>query len=300
MAEVYLSSIGHCHGESRELAELARVVPLDESLCADGLAAYRVSDAETWQLGARAAESTLAAAGAAPGFLLYVSQNDPDTSDSLARLLDRLGLPEVRHVAISGHDCGNLAPALDVARALLVMGACERVVLVLADRASGPQQRVMANQASIFSDGAAACLVTLSPPAPVTGPTFRVVAMGIRDRVRTGAARSSAEELLTTVELARDGVADVLSAVGRDRDAFEHVVLPNYRIASQRFLTVAMGFPAESLLLGRVGELGHCFSADTLVTLHDRYIDGTLRPGGRLLASSTGPHSWSTIALEVL
>ena len=61
-----------------------------------------------------------------------------------------------------------------------------------------------------------------------------------------------------------------------------------------------MGFPPESLVLGSVAELAHCFSADILVALSERYVDDTLAPGVRLLASSTGPHSWSTIALEIL
>lgn len=48
---VYVSSIGYHHGERRKLLELTRTVPLDESLYAEGLAAYRVSGAEIWELG---------------------------------------------------------------------------------------------------------------------------------------------------------------------------------------------------------------------------------------------------------
>ena len=74
-----------------------------------------------------------------------------------------------------------------------------------------------------------------------------------------------------------------------------HVVLGNYRVTSQKFLASAMGFPPERLLLGRVAELGHCFSADFLVTLAERATDGTVAPGDRVAAAATGTHSLSML-----
>jgi len=128
-----------------------------------------------------AAERTLAGTDAPPDILLYVSENDTRTVDSLARLLDRLGLPEIRHLALSGHDCGNLAPALAAAREMIAADVGERILLVLADRALHARHRVMASKLSVFSDGAASCLVTEYEPI-ADRPRFRVEAIGIRSR----------------------------------------------------------------------------------------------------------------------
>src|SRR5690606_9505797 len=108
----------------------------------------------------------------------------------------------------------------------------ERILLVLADRALHARHRVMASKLSVFSDGAASCLVT-GYELIADSPRFRVEAIGMRSRVRLDAAGAGAT-LLTTVELIRDAAA-VLRDVGRGREAYRHVMLSNYRVNSQRF-----------------------------------------------------------------
>ncbi|MFI6084300.1 3-oxoacyl-[acyl-carrier-protein] synthase III C-terminal domain-containing protein [Streptomyces sp. NPDC051217] len=294
---VHLSAIGHAHGEPRPVPELDVLLaaPLAPG---GGLETYRVSDLETWELAALAAGQTLRACPAPPDMLLYVSQNDADTVDSLAHLMERLGLPSVDHLVVAGHDCGNFGPALRLARDLLRDPARERVLLVMADRAGRARQRAMANGMSVFSDGAASCLVTAQEPAG-SGPCFAVEGVATRTRVRPEAGSAQAD-ILATVELARGSVADLVRLTGRAADEHDHVVFANYRTDSQQFLAQAMGFPDTKLLLGSVGRLAHCFSADILVTLDEQYTAGGLKPGSRLLAAATGPASWSTLALRVL
>ncbi|MEK8174871.1 hypothetical protein NKH77_54905 [Streptomyces sp. M19] len=146
---------------------------------------FRESARDIWELAVTAAEETLADTDAPPDLVLYVSENDADVTGSLARIVDRLGLPGADHLALSGRDCGNLAPALEVASALLGAGRYERVLLVLADRARAGR-RVMASGLSVFSDGAAACVVTREPVA--AGPQVRVDAIATRTTVRFDAA----------------------------------------------------------------------------------------------------------------
>ncbi|MCQ4083501.1 hypothetical protein NGB36_23620 [Streptomyces sp. RB6PN25] len=298
MPTVYLSSIGHVHGEPREVSELDALLPAPAP-AGGGLATYRASDLDTWELAALAAEHTLLGCPSSPDVLLYVTQNDADTVDSLARLMYRLGLLDVEHLVVAGHDCGNFGPSLRVAMDLLRDPARERVLLVLADRAGSARRRVMANGMSVFSDGAAACLVTAREPGG-GGPRFAVEAVATRTRVRPDAGDGAQAGILATVELARGSVSDLARITGLAVMEYDHVMFANYRTDSQQFLAQAMGFPPERLLLGSVGRLAHCFSADILVTLDEQYTTGGLAPGSRLLAAATGPSSWSTIALRTL
>ncbi|MER5527209.1 hypothetical protein ABT075_21855 [Streptomyces sp. NPDC002677] len=288
MSTIHLSSFGHARGEPQPVASLADLAGTDIAPLAEEIPQYRASDQALWELAATSCEPALAAR---PDLLLYVSENDPDTAGSLAALAGRLGLSGVPHLALSGNDCGNLGPALSVITALLHGGGHDRVLLVLADRAVAGQ-RVMANGMSVFSDGATACLVTR--PDDKSGPCFAVHAVSTRVHVTSGADRDTA--VLSTIRLAQDSVADVLRATGHARDDHRYIVFPNYRPASQLFLTAATGFPQDRLLLGPVGDQAHCFSADLFHTL-DHHAD-TLRPGDRLLAAVIGPHSWSTLSVE--
>ncbi|MCC9306046.1 hypothetical protein LN042_02805 [Kitasatospora sp. RB6PN24] len=298
MPDVHLSAIGYALGEPRELSELQAVLPDDLSVLAEDIVHYRASDAEIWELAAAAAEQSLAGCPEPPDALVYVSQNEPDSATALARLANRLGLTTCPSIALSGHDCGNFGPALGVVRDMVVAGTRRRVLLVLADRAREPRQRLMASGLSLFSDGAAACLVTADAPG-TDGATFVLEAAASRTEVRLEEPEVAGTGMLTTVRLAAETIAELLADTGRSRDDFRHVVFANYRTASQKFLCTAMGFGYERILPGAVADQAHCFAADILITLAQRHADGSLSPGDRLLASATGPHAWNTLALSV-
>jgi 3-oxoacyl-[acyl-carrier-protein] synthase III len=116
--------------------------------------------------------------------------------------------------------------------------------------------------------------------------------------VRPEEEAPSGQGILSTVRLASESVTTLLEKLDLTRGAFTHVVLPNYRPAAQKFVVAALRMPADRLLLGPVTELGHCFSADVLITLHQHRSVHSLVPGDRVLASVSGPHSWSTLAFE--
>ncbi|WP_416985424.1 3-oxoacyl-[acyl-carrier-protein] synthase III C-terminal domain-containing protein [Streptomyces sp. T028] len=289
----YLSSLAHVCGDRRKVAELTGA---PEELLAPlvrEIVHFRESGQDIWELAAASAGRTLAESGARPDLVVYVSENDPDVTGSLARITDRLRLTSANHLALAGRDCGNLAPALEVAAALLAGGRHRRVLLLLADRAL-TGRRVMASGLSVFSDGAASCLLTAEPTAAAR--QLRLDAVASSTAVRT--ADSSAETaILSTVALAARSITAVLDDVGATRHDFAHAVLPNYRPTAQQFLMAALKLQQERLLPGPVTEIGHCFSADVLIALQQHLEAGTLPPGNRVLAGVSGPHTWSTLAL---
>ncbi|MFC9328858.1 3-oxoacyl-[acyl-carrier-protein] synthase III C-terminal domain-containing protein [Kitasatospora sp. NPDC057015] len=294
MSDLYLSALAHVHGEPRPIASLAEPGAEELTDPLHGLASYRQSELPIWRLAALAGERTLELADGAPDLLLYISENDEDIADSLARLADRLGLPTVEYLALAGHGCANLGPALRIAGDALASGRHRRVLLISADRAPAGG-RLMKSGLSVFSDGAAAGVLTRSPPDRRSA-TFRIDAVGLRTSVRAGSR--SAPGLLDIVELATDAVTDILAETGRSPEDFDAVVFANYRLQSQGFLATAMGFGQDRLLLGDVAGLAHSFSADLLITLEQLAADGRTRPGHRLLVSATGPHAWSILAVE--
>lgn len=293
MRGIHLSSTGYFHGQPRPVSGLDEVTA-DAAALAEEVVSYRVSDHATWELAAMAAERTLERSRVAPDLMLYVTEGDPTPSVSAARIVRRLGLGTVDFLTMSGHDCGNLGPALRVAADALHSRRCAGVLLVLADRGQAGQ-RVTPNGLSVFSDGAASCILTRE--APAQDRVVRVDAVSTRTEVTPEVAGDPHQSILSLAWLAAASVADVLRASGLAREDFQHVVFANYRTTAQRFLTAAMKVPTEKLLPGPVADYGHCFSADILVTL-DRFLaDGTLTRGSRVLAVSIGPYSWSTIAV---
>jgi 3-oxoacyl-[acyl-carrier-protein] synthase-3 len=298
MTPVYLSSIGYVHGEPRATEGLLDQAPEAVVALLAEVPTYRASDREIWRLAVDAAQQSLCAAHQRPQLLVYVSENEPDATGAVARFVDTLGLNDVEYLTMAGHDCGNFVPALRIAHDAVVAGRCDTVLLVLADSVPA-RNRLMLNGMSVLSDGASACVVS-NTVTTTPGAQFRVSGLAGRTSVRLNAAAGTDQTILTTVQLAGDSVRDLLELSKRTRDDYRHVVFGNYRMTSQRFLTTALRFPPDRLLTGAVAELGHCFSADVLVTLAQRYDDGVVTAGDRVLASATGPHSWSVACLECL
>ncbi|HEV2343298.1 MAG TPA: 3-oxoacyl-[acyl-carrier-protein] synthase III C-terminal domain-containing protein [Actinocrinis sp.] len=296
MRTVHLSAISHVLGEARPIGELGDAVA--ELAHPDhGLAYFRSADQEICELAEAACVRTASLWSGAPDLVLYVSENDGEAADTLARLAQAIGLPGVSLLAVSGHGCGNLGPALRTAAAALHAGEHDRVLLVLADRAL-PGERLMRSGLSVFSDSAAACVITREPE-PADGFQAEITAVVTKHQADRDAEGRTSQSILGMAELAEAATADVLRRTNCTPDEFDHVVLANYRIVSQRFLVSAMGVPARSLMIGPVGDLGHCFSADLLISMDSFAATGRIKPGDRLLAAATGTSSWSTMALEV-
>jgi 3-oxoacyl-[acyl-carrier-protein] synthase-3 len=292
--QVYLGAISSVHGEPHLVAGLSED-PFDGSPPTDdGVTHYRELRGPIWRSAANVGNRTLERAGTSPDLVIYASQNDSNSTRSLAELSSSLGLPGADMVHVSGHECGNLAPALQLARDALESGCRRTVLLLLADHAL-EGRRLMDNGLSVFSDGAAACMVTKEPPR---GPHVRVLEVVVA-RCHPGQVGPVAGGgIVTTTRLAAEALRACEEATGMARTDFQHVMFSNYRQASQRFLTAAMQMPPESLLLHDVSDVGHCFSADIVVNLDWCLSNGSFDGRGAVLACVMGPWSWGVIAFE--
>lgn len=298
MITLHLSALEYVHGGRHSIAELSGRLDA-ETLGADsGLSHYRVSDLEIWQLAASAGTRTLAGSAEQPDLVVYVTENDHDSSISITRLVRALDLPAARYLRVSGHDCGNLGPALVLARQAIASGEHSRVLLLLADKTLDGD-RNPANRLSVLSDGAVACLIT-DAPTSFSGAVFAVHGITAITDLDADSPGETGERITSTVALSVAGVTAITQETGRELKDFDHLIFPNYRMIIQQFLCSAMGAPLEQLLLGPMAEFGHCFSADILMTLRHCASTGQIRPKDHLLASCDGPTSWSTLSVELL
>ncbi|MFF2354892.1 3-oxoacyl-[acyl-carrier-protein] synthase III C-terminal domain-containing protein [Kitasatospora sp. NPDC058115] len=298
MTDLHLGAIAYEHGDRHGIAELSG--QLDAELLApdSGLAHFRACDREIHQLAQAAAVRTLAACPQPPDLLLYVTENDRTSSDSLVHLARSLDLPGIRYLRVSGHDCGNLGPALLLAEQAVGSGAHRRVLVLLADRVLDGD-RSQADRLSVVSDGAAACLVS-AEPLDAPGPRYAVHGVSTATAAATPAATpgGDGDRILGTVALSVTATGAITRRTGRQPADFDHLLFPNYRTISQQFLCSAMGAPVDRLLIGPVAEFGHCFSADVLVSLAHCADTGRIRPGDHVLAFGDGPNSWTSLAVE--
>lgn len=298
MTPLHLFAIEYVHGDPHDIGELAG--QLDPELLSPdtGLSRYRASDLDIWELSAAAGAQTLKVATEPPDLVIYMTENDHVASDSLNNLVRSLDLSAARYVRGSGHDCGNLGPAMSLARQALASGEHRQVLIILADKVIDGD-RSQADKLSVVSDGAAACLITAEPP-DTDGVRFAVNGISTVTDSDAASGHEAGDRILATVALAAAGAAAITEETGREAKDFDHLLFPNYRAVAQQFLCSALGVPVDKLLVGPMAEFGHCFSADSLVSLAHCANTNEIRPSEHVLAFGDGQYSWSSLAIQRL
>jgi 3-oxoacyl-[acyl-carrier-protein] synthase III len=284
------------HTEIGNLPELADRFGLAPRPALWGWGSVRVSHRDLADLAADAATAALHAADLTPAQVdaLIVATNRIDgPAEGHGRFVQRLlagaALGDLPFYGVHLNRCVNLLAALDVARALVLSGRHRRILVVTADILAPGADR-MAPYA-LFSDGAAACLVTDDP-----GPTasYELLACATAQdaatlewtsEISSDLARAVTDELLGAAGLKLGEVAALLHA-----NIFTPLVMMKERQA---------GFSAEQLYLDNIPRVGHCFAADPLINLVDRAALGHLRPGAYALLAASVPGSRIGVLLRL-
>jgi hypothetical protein len=243
-----------------------------------------VADQEIWKSAVTAAENSLAHAELPPDLIVYLTENDSDTTASTALIGEQLGLGTVPRLAISGHECGNLGPAIQLVSDALATRRARRVLLIVADHAK-PGARLMSNGMSYFSDGAASCLI--APASQDSAPGFELgCCIGEVAVVITPGAPTQPTDIRATVASIR-AATNTLSTV----NAAQAVLLGHYRDDVRTFLHTATGLLRLPLLQTKRQRCGHIFGADHVLAFADLARNTTV------FALSLGP--WTTSAFMI-
>ncbi len=212
----------------------------------------------------------------------------PYPLNPLHEVCAELGLTGATAFTVTHHACASTLLAIDVAGRLLATdGDPDALALVLAGEKTFTRDARLVPETSLFSEGAAACLVS---------------AGGTSDRLLSYATsmRGDFDSWLTTPEEAAsryghaypDCLADVLhqavDEAGLTLDDLTLVLPHNVNSVSWRRLCKRIGLPRERVLLDNVPTLGHCFAADGLINYRTAVERGLLQPGDTYLMAAAG------------
>lgn len=289
---VYLSSIEYMVGEQVPISALPD--PLVQSnlpdLLNEGLVSCRVSDVQTPQLASLCATRSVNSSKLRrPDAIIYASES-PSSADVWNVLLGGK-LPDVTGIGVSGNGCGNLAPALRIARALIQSERLGQMVIVTSDRVDNGT-RYQTHGTTVLSDGAASCLVSASPPT--SGPYCKVLALSSEVRADFAPADAvfSMETISDAISMAQAAMMEELTEWD-----FERLITGNYGATTREFLAMAAGLDWDAAYCPSIADFGHCFSADILISLSE-LLSGPFDDGERILLMPTSSRSWSLIAVE--
>jgi 3-oxoacyl-[acyl-carrier-protein] synthase III len=289
-------------GAVAELPELAGNSDAAATLHHLGLLRYARSAEAPTVLAQQSCERTLARAGlprqAVSALLLATSSFDrqPDLREGFAALPARLGLERAMPFGLFGSECSNLLTALRLAADLVRAGGHEHVLVATTD-VCGPGPRLMGGFVSVFSDGAASCLVSRRRPGP--GFVMEAVALASSPVMWDVTARANLMAYLKgSMNGAAEAVRRCLSQAGWAASGVTHFITGNYNRSVLRTYASQLGLPEEKTFLDNVGRLGHAYAADPLVNLTDLEQGGALRPGDRCLLLGSGQTTWGAAAVR--
>lgn len=302
--DVYISHLDHAPGKQVPLTELPEVIAAGnaERLAAEGLGAVWVSDAEPWELAAHSAEGTLKNVEAGMVDSVYYATDsfwvDSANVKAPARLLDRLGMGRVPLHGVGFEGCANTGALLHGVANAVRAGTTSAALCVTTDRAA-PGARLMGANVSVLADGAASFLARGTRPEV----GFRLVAIG--SAMEAGMHRLNvATDTMAVVKATADGIGRATSLVferaGLDRSAVSHIVTNNYGRTSLRIFCAAANVPFDLHYNPGIEQVGHCFAADTLITLETMVARNALSRGEFCLVLWSGFSNWSAAIVEYL
>ncbi|MFC0436901.1 3-oxoacyl-[acyl-carrier-protein] synthase III C-terminal domain-containing protein [Kutzneria buriramensis] len=299
MATVHLSGLDHELGTRTPLAQVDEPTLREQlqALHEQGLRHCRVADRPVVELAAASARRTLAAVPPdTVDAVVFCSDNSPEPSPTaeIWDFLDAVGLPRTPATFVSGAGCGNLGPALNVARGMVLTGDRSAVLVVTADRVR-EGTRYLANGQTVMSDAAASCVV--GAEAFGAGFELRAIADSCRVDIGTVADRPILVARATTqgIRSAVRGVTERLSLTTND---FRHLVTGNYGRSALDFLATSAGVPTDRVAAPLLADAGHCFAGDPLITLSSLVDTGQLGGDDQALMLTVSPRSWSAIAVR--
>ncbi len=295
---VYMRPLAHVLGRQVSLRGLddPEVEANLELLASEGVSGAGVSDSTSMELAAAITSSSGGRAmveGVEPNMVVVCTDTleglEPTGWMTRYQHLSRTELTTT--LMVSGHACANFVVGLETCRSLIASGAADTVLLVTADRISSGT-RYTALSKSVFSDGAAACLVSTEPAVG----SLKVLHSGMQGQAAPRDANGGMAEARATLLSMAAATSRALGDGGMD--GVRHVLSLNLGKTARALLAMAASVPPDEVRAGSAASLGHCFSADVLLGLEELLAEESCRPGDRILVLTSGRHVQSAISLE--
>lgn len=297
MRPVYLSAVSYVLGDETPLSGIDDETLQQQAptLYGQGLKNCRVTDQPAARLAADSARQTLdTVTGRTVDAIVYCTDTAPDktTTGDVWDFLLELDLPATPVTVVGGAGCGNLVSGLQAARNMILAEDAATVLLVTSDRVK-TGTRYLDNGQTALSDGAASCLVSAEPHRQAF--LLRGLATTFRVDIGTTAVRPIAVARATTAEI-RKAIRRVTEPLGICPADFGRLLTGHYARTALAFLAMSAEVPVERVYCPAVAGVGHCFSADALISLVALTNTGEIADGEHVLILAVSPRSWSVAA----
>lgn len=270
------------------LDELTRQFKMVPSASLWGWGTIRTTGRDLDELAVEAGAASLSAAGvpaSSVDALLICSNRIPGPAEGhgafVANVLTGLSLPDIPCYGQHLNRCVNLLAGLDVARALVVSGRYQRVLVITTDAVAAGDPRM--SQFALFSDGAASCVVAAEP-----GDADSYELLGCATAQDTASLEWTHE---ISSDLARVVNDALLRPHGLKLGDIAALLHANLYIPLVVMKERQAGFTPEQLYLDNITRMGHCFAADPLINLVDRAALGHVSQGRYCVLASSVPGS---------
>nr|BAW27711.1 acyltransferase [Streptomyces sp. SoC090715LN-17] len=250
-----------------------------------GWGTVRRTELDTAALAVRAGRQTLDAAGVAPDevdALVLCSNTFPsevgEHGDLIATVLRGLDLGDVPVTGITLNRCASLLTGLQTAATMVAAGRHRTVLVITTDAV--PDESARLADFALFSDGAAACLISQR----VDG------APESYEWVADAHAQDPASMLRGTeisADLAKAANQRLFAEAGIRVEQIDGLLHNNIFLPIVMMKEVQAGFRPSQLDTSNITRVGHCFAADPLINLVDRQSAGGVRPDGLYLLASS-------------
>jgi 3-oxoacyl-[acyl-carrier-protein] synthase III len=303
---VVLHAVAHQLGELspvQELAELARVPDVAESLSHLGLQQYARSRLSVAELALASCLESLrlsrldAAAIDALVFATSTLGAEGDCRRGLRWLHGQLELNNAHPIGLFGSECSNAPTAVRLAMDILLARGLNHALVVLADGAGGGS-RVMDGFASVFSDGAASCLVSTdrsvgyaieSAQLHCTSSLWDVTAANNRIAYMKGSAAGMSRAFEAC-----------LADLACEREQLARVITGNYNRSVLNTFAFQLGIQSHQMYQDNLPRFAHCYAADLLINLHTLRASGGLGEGQMAVLLGTGLNTWGAVGIRAL
>jgi 3-oxoacyl-[acyl-carrier-protein] synthase-3 len=285
------------------LPELKEDPDLETTLRHLGLGSYRASPFGVTELASRACAETLRQTRIDPAdvealVFTTMSLRSAETYRKGFRALHAgLGLRRAMPLGIFGAECADLPLALRVAADMILARGLSNVLVVTSDVA-GTERRLMDGMVSVFSDGAASCLLS---GKGVRGYAIEAIAHHCSiDMWDVDPRTNLMAHLKGGTAGSAEAVRRALSESGTQPADYQRLLTGNYNRSVLRTFASQLGFADEQMFADNVARVGHAYSADTLINLKNLRAAGGLADGERALMLGSGPNAWGVTAVRAL
>ncbi len=292
-------SVSYRMGEARSI-EALRPLDIDRAALdlvgALGFETFRKIDGSAAPVLAACMAETLARAAMAPPTAIDAVVWGSSTQHDEELIYRSLWSNQVKTeevIALSSGACGQLVPVLRTVERMLARARPGATILVvLFDQAPREDQRLYGEQA-VLSDSACCFLATNDP----AGPGFAV--KSIHSKVfpvfsSLGSDAAKSEIWRRQYLQIRALFDDFYQSEQLTPADVSGLVTNNYILSIIRMFLDVARLDKTKLIRGRVGEYGHCYTADVIITLDDNRG----RTAGNLLLLSTGTNNWGLVLGE--